>query len=223
MDFENLDKSDPIKRSAEKESSGELSPMDPPDAFSPPSLDEISYDEMNDILKRFIDEHKNCIKKLDALEDVLNKIKQERFSGQEKVRSVLADFFQFFDNNITRHNIKEEKLLFPLLRQRYVETGEHSKSQEQTTAVDMLEDDHIKFIQIAAITFTLFGLIPRLPDHSSRNVVLDLALEQGKTLIEQLRLHIFREDKVVFPFAQKNLTKDEFAEIETNMDRFSPA
>ena len=223
MDFENLDKSDPIKRSAEKESSGELSPMDPPDAFSPPSLDEISYDEMNNVLKKFMDEHKICIKKLDALEDVLNKIKQERFSGQEKVRSVLADFFQFFDNNITRHNIKEEKLLFPLLRQRYVETGEHSKSQEQTTAVDMLEDDHIKFIQIAAITFTLFGLIPRLPDHSSRNVVLDLALEQGKTLIEQLRLHIFREDKVVFPFAQKNLTKDEFAEIETNMDRFSPA
>src|SRR3989304_6891019 len=221
MDFENLDKSDPIKRSAEKESSGELSPMDPPDAFSPPSLDEISYDEMNNVLKKFMDEHKICIKKLDALEDVLNKIKQERFSGQEKVRSVLADFFQFFDNNITKHNIKEEKVLFPLLRQRYVETGEHSKSQEQTTAVDMLDDDHIKFIQIAAITFTLFGLIPRLPDHSSRNVVLDLALEQGKTLIEQLRLHIFREDKVVFPFAQKNLTKDEFAEIETNMIRLS--
>jgi len=139
---------------------------------------------------------------------------------QEKVRSVLADFFQFFDNNITRHNIKEEKLLFPLLRQRYVETGEHSKSQEQTTAVDMLEDDHIKFIQIAAITFTLFGLIPRLPDHSSRNVVLDLALEQGKTLIEQLRLHIFREDKVVFPFAQKNLTKDEVEWLLTELEHF---
>ena len=80
--------------------------MDPPDTFSPPSLDEISDNEMNDVLKKFMDEHKNCIKKLDALEDALNKIKGEGFSGQEKVRSPLADFFQFFDNNITKHNIK---------------------------------------------------------------------------------------------------------------------
>lgn len=220
IDSKKLNADDPLKRIVEKDSPEELSPMDPPDAYSPPSLDEISYGEMSDVLKKFMDEHKNCIKRLDTFEDALNKIKVEGFSGQEKVRSLLTDFFQFFDNNITNHNIKEEKVLFPLLRQRYSETGEHSKGQEQTTAVDMLEDDHIKFIQIAAITFTLFGLIPRLPDHSSRNVVLDLALEQGKTLIEQLRLHIFREDKIVFPFAQKNLTEEEFSDIKNKLDRF---
>lgn len=220
MNSKKLNKTKPTKQFVENKSSEELSPMDPPDAYSPPLLNEISYDEMSDVLKIFMNEHKTCINRLDTFEDALNNIKAEGFSGQEKVRTLLADFFQFFDNNITKHNIKEEKVLFPLLRRRYSETGEHSKSQEHTTAVDMLEDDHTKFMQIAAITFTLFGLVPRLPDPSSRIVVLDLALEQGKTLIEQLRLHIFREDKIVFPFAQMNLTEEEFSNIKKELDIF---
>ncbi len=220
MNLKKLNENDPLKRNAEKDSSEELSPMDPPDAFSPPSLDEISYDEMNDILKKFMDEHKNCIKKLDVFEDALNKIREEGFSALKELNNVLSDFFQFFDKNITKHNIKEEKILFPLLLQRYVETGEHSKGQVQITAVDMLEDDHINFMQVAAITFNLLGLAGRLPDKASSLVVLDLALEQGKTLIEQLRLHIFREDNIVFPFAHQNLTKEEVADMKIKMERF---
>lgn len=210
---------DYIKRSVEKISDEGLSPMEPPDAFSPPSVDEVSYDEMNDVLKKFIDEHKACLAKIDVFEDALNKIKTNGFSPQAEVSVVLSDFFEFVDNNIRKHNINEEKFLFPLLNQRYIEKGEHSTEPEKTNAIDMLEDDHIKFIQIAAITFTMFGLAGRLPDQPSRLVVLDIALEQGKNMVEMLRLHIFREDKIVFPFAQLNLTKDEFAEIKTSMDR----
>ena len=220
MNIKKSDSTDPIKRLVKKESSEELSPMDPPDAFSPPSLDDVEYEQMCDVLNKFMDEHKICIKRLDTFEDALNKIRKEGFGALKEVNSILADFFQFFDNNITKHNIKEEKILFPLLRQRYVETGEHSKGHAQTTAVDMLEDDHITFMQVAAITFNLLGLTGRLPDKASSLVVLDLALEQGKDLTEQLRLHIFREDKIVFPFAHKNLTKDEVTEMKIKMDRF---
>lgn len=218
----NKDKnSDPIKRFVEKESSEEYSPMEPPDAFSPPALDEVEYEQMNSVLKNFMDEHKACLKKLDMFEETLNKIRMNGFSAQKEVSGALSEFFQFVDNNIRTHNLKEEKFLFPVLNQRYIEKGEHSTGPEKTNAVDMLEDDHIKFIQIAAITFTMFGLAGRLPDQSSRLVILDIALEQGKQMVEMLRLHIFREDKIVFPFAQLNLTNNEFAEIGSNMDRFS--
>ncbi|GAB4292557.1 MAG: hypothetical protein Kow0098_12640 [Ignavibacteriaceae bacterium] len=220
MDLNKLKDSDPIKRFVDKESSEELSPMDPPDAYSPPAIDEISYEEMNNTLKKFIDEHKICLAKLDAFEGVLNKIKTDGFGAIKEVKSSLADFFQFVDNNISKHNIKEEKFLFPLLHQRYIDSGEHSNVPEKKNAVDILEDDHIKFMQIAAITFTLFGLAGRLPDPPSRLIVLDLALEQGKNLVEMLRLHIFREDKIVFPFAQKNLTDDEFKVINEKLETF---
>lgn len=220
MDLYNLKDTDPIKRFVEKESSEELSPMEPPDAYSPPAADEVSYDEMNDALKIFIDEHKVCLAKLDAFEGTLNKIKTDGFGATKEVNSTLADFFQFIDNNISRHNIKEEKFLFPLLQQRYIESGEHSSGPDKKNAVDMLEDDHIKFMQIATITFTLFGLAGRLPDPSSRLVVLDLALEQGNNLVEMLRLHIFREDKIVFPFAQKNLTDNELKVIGKKLETF---
>ena len=222
IDLNKLNDSDSIKRFVEKERSEELSPMDPPDAYSPPSADDVDYEQMNDVLKKFIDDHKACLGKLDVFENALNNIRINGFGGQKEVSGVLSEFFQFVDNNIRKHNLEEEKFLFPPLNQRYNEKGEHSTGPDKTNAVDMLEDDHIKFIQIAAITFTMFGLAGRLPDQPSRLVVLDIAIKQGKKMVEMLRLHIFREDKIVFPFAQLNLTKNEFVEIKSNMDRLFP-
>ncbi|GMU85028.1 MAG: hypothetical protein AMXMBFR48_02700 [Ignavibacteriales bacterium] len=222
MPFEinKLDQSDSIKRFVEKDSDEELSPMSPPDAYAPPALEDMNVDEMDEVLRRFIEEHNNCLKKVDSFEQALNRIREEGFGAHKEVSNALSDFFEFVDTNITKHNIKEEKILFPLLQERYFETGEHSQGSVQKTAVDMLEDDHVKFMQLAGITFTLLGLAGRLPDQSSRLVVLDFALEQGKMLAEMLRLHIFREDKIVFPFAQKNLSPEEFSKIKTRMDEF---
>jgi len=71
-----------------------------------------------------------------------------------------------------------------------------------------MEDDHIKMLQLAAISFNLFGLVTRIPDEGSGMVILDLAVEQSKSLIEMLKLHIFREDNVVFPIANTYLSQE---------------
>ena len=87
----------------------------------------------------------------------------------------------------------------------------HEKEEFSTgtekTVVDLMEDDHIKMLQLAAISFNLFGLVTRIPHEASGMVILDLAVEQSKALIEMLKLHIFREDNVVFPIANKYLPK----------------
>ena len=75
--------------------------------------------------------------------------------------------------------------------------------------MDILEDDHAKVIQLAAVTFNFLALAARLPDPASRAVVLDAGVEQGKALIEMLRLHMFREDNVVFSLAARNLDDSE--------------
>ena len=43
---------------------------------------------------------------------------------------------------------------------------------------------------------------------------LDAAIEQGKALVELLKLHIFREDNVVLPMAHKYISQEEFDQID---------
>ncbi len=103
------------------------------------------------------------------------------------------------------HNNNEDKTIFADLNMILHNKEEYSIGSKKTV-VDFMEEDHIKMLQLAAISFNLFGLITRIPDESSSLVILDLAVEQSKALIEMLKLHIFREDNVVFPIANKYLS-----------------
>ena len=92
--------------------------------------------------------------------------------------------FSFLDKNTPEHNKKEEKLLFPLLHKRLLETGEHSTADEHKTAVDIMEDEHIKVAQLGALCLNFLGLGSRLEDKQSREIVFELAYDQGKTIVE---------------------------------------
>jgi len=205
---QNNDGDDLLKRIVEKQTDQEeLSPMDPPDAYAPPALEVIPYEEMHPFLQELRDEHEVFVEKLDAFEKALLRIQE---SGLEKgVEGKLREFYWFFDNEIIKHSQNEDKTLFPLLHQRLIEKGEHSQGPDTTTVVNVLEDDHLEAVQLAAISFNLFGLAVRLPNPESQVVALDAALSQGKTLVEHLKLHIFREDNVVFPQAQKYIMEEE--------------
>ena len=192
-----------------------LSPMDPPDGYMPPASESVPYEDMHPFLQKLIDEHKDFSRELHNFEEILLSIQE---NGIEKeTNSRLRDFFQFFDNHSIPHHQKEEKILFPLLAERLIEKGEHGKGSSPSTAVDLLEDDHIKSLQLAATVFNLFALSGRLPDHDSRLVVLDIALQQGKSLVELLRLHIFREDTILFPIAHKHISEHEFDAMEAKV------
>ncbi|MCK5467412.1 MAG: hypothetical protein KAI99_02855, partial [Cyclobacteriaceae bacterium] len=71
--------------------------------------------------------------------------------------------------------------------------------------------------QLASLTFNILGLAARLPDNHSRMLTFDVAYNSGIELVELLRLHIYREDNILFPLAQKLLTKTEFSKIEEQM------
>lgn len=221
FDFKKLQESDPLKRIVEKQTEQEeYSPMDPPDAYAPPGGEAIPYEKLPLLLQKLMDEHKTGLKELDAFEEVLLRLQKQGLKPDKEVDEGLRRFFSFLDEKIVRHNLKEEKILFPLLQKRLLEKGEHSKGQFPKTAVDMLEDDHVKTMQLAAVTFNFLGLAARLPDLASRALTLDAALEQGKALLELLRLHIFREDNVVFSLAVKHIAAKEFQEMEGQLAKF---
>ena len=218
IDLKNMNKVDPLKRMVEKETEqDEFSPMDPPDAFNPPAVDDITYDDMHEGIKMLMDEHVDCVKEIDAFEAVIGRLFKEGFS--KEVSDSIRQFYHFFDNSIILHNRKEDKGIFPALQEILLEKGEYSTSDEKVTVIDLMEDDHAKSMQLAAISFNLFGLAPRIPDNNSRLIILDLAVEQSKTLIELLKLHIFREDHIIFPLVQQYLSQKALDEIAPMMDQ----
>ncbi len=209
-----LKETDPIIRNAEKGDIEELSPMDPPDAFDSKRTVGLNYNQLDSNLKELIDEHKAVEDIINNFEKALYVFKDSGYYITRETNDAFNAFFVAFDEKIMPHNRKEEKGLFPILQKRMLESGEHSPSKDNPhTPVDLMEDDHVKLIQLATLTFNLLGLAMRLKDPADIAVTFDLAYNNGKELVELLKLHIFREDNTLFPLAQKLLSKKELAEI----------
>ena len=220
--FEKADpkKDDYIKRFVEKDAGTDpvYSPMDPPEAYKPPATEPIPYEQLHPVFQMLVDEHKITLAKLDEFEKNLLDIKKEGINKDRN--SKLGEFFEFLDDKIVLHNLKEEKVLFPYIHDRMIDNGEHGTGPIPETAVDMLEHDHIKTMELATLTFSLLGISSRLTDQVSNALLIDTAIEQGLALVELLRLHIFREDNVVFPLAHKYLTENDFDKIRERMKKY---
>lgn len=208
-----LKKSDPIIKEAFKDSDEELSPMEPPDAYSPLNITSIPYEEMHPFLQKLVDEHK-------AVSDVLNKFetailnwRENKWTFNKEIDEGLKQFFNFFDEKVPLHNQKEEKILFPLLHDKLIESGEHNSADSSITGINLMEDEHIKIAQATAIVFNFLGLGSRLPDQQSRNITYQAAFDQGIAIIETMKLHIFREENILFPQTMQLFSPDELSKL----------
>ncbi len=217
-DAKKLQKIDPVKKQSEKGlEDTEHSPMDPPSAYEQPG--KIEMEKMNIPLQILAEDHKKVLRQVDEFEKYLLEFKLSGYKVNQKINEVFGSFFKFFDEDLLPHNDKEEKVLFPILRRKLIEAGEHSKGETKVTAIDIMEDDHVKFIQLGTLTFNFLGLATRLRDESSKIFVLDTAYENARELIELLKLHVYREDHTLFPLAQKYLSMEEFENMEREMNQ----
>ena len=208
-----------LKRDVEKGlEETEHSPMEPPNAYNQPGKLKVSFDEMEKPLKEFVEEHKEVIQQVELFEKALVQFKLNGYKVDHKINEVFGNFFKYFDEHILPHNHKEEKTLFPVLNKRLLAAGEHSIGQVPVTAIDVMEDDHVKFIQLGVLTFNFLGIATRIQDTASRIFILDTAYENARELIELLKLHIYREDYTLFPLAQKYMSKEDFEVVEIEMN-----
>ena len=215
MDMHKLNRIDPLRKQPARGLDGGkgLSPMDPPDAYAPPSVEPVPAAELHPFLRKFRDEHVPFMEELNAFEEAILSIQKNGYTKESDAK--LRHFFHFFDHEFIPHSRREEATLFPLLHQRLIAAGEHGKGSVPTTATDLMEDEHAKAMQLAAVVVNFLGLVFRLPDERSGMIVLDAALEQGKNLVELLRLHVFREDNVVFSLAHRLISRAEFDEMQS--------
>lgn len=206
-----MQEEDPIIRNIEKQNdSEELSAMDPPAAYDEKRKVGGNKNEMNSFLQELMKEHSEMRTEIKKFDDALKAFKENSFQINNELHKSFNNFFIYFDENILPHNQKEEKFFFRVLEQRMKENGEHGKTNKKYTAIELMEDDHVKFIQLTTLCFNFLGLGARLQDMQSRGLTLDIAYNSGRELVELLNLHAFREDETIFPMAQKLLTEDDF-------------
>ncbi|GIV27240.1 MAG: hypothetical protein KatS3mg027_1054 [Bacteroidia bacterium] len=209
---------DKIKRIVEKSAQDEgMSPMSPPDYFNAPSkIEEIPYDQLPSPIKKLVDEHKVAIEQLEKFQNALVEFKESGFKYTPELSKTFKEFFEFFDNELIPHHQKEDKFLFPVLEKYLLKSGEHSKymsNNQYETSVDVMEDDHLKMLQVGALIFNLLGIYVRIPDTVSRNLIADFVFNKGMELIDLLRVHIYQEENILFPQSVKFLSEEEFATI----------
>lgn len=215
---------DPVYAIGEKEmdiQNEELSPMDPPDAYSSYATIEIEKGELNESLIILKKEHEELIIVVDIFEKALADFKALGYALNNDINDGFKKFFDFYDNHLLPHNRKEEKILFPVLQKALLSNNEHGTGPNPVTAVDIMEDDHVKFIQLGTLAFNLLGLAPRFREEQSRMFTYDVAYNSAKELVELIRLHVFREDNTLFPLAQKYLSEKQFEEIIKEMNAIS--
>jgi len=185
-----------------------------PVSYAPPKPAPVPAHEMHPFLRAFGEEHVGLLRELDAFEEAILSIGKDGYTRQADGK--LRRFFEFLDHEFVPHNRREETVFFPLLRERLIASGEQGKGGGNLTATDLMEDEHAKAMQLAAVVLNFLGLVFRLPDERSAMIVLDSALEQGKNLIELLRLHVFREDNIVFPLAHRLILVAEFDALQAS-------
>lgn len=211
---------DPIKRFVEKDTSEELSPMAPPEAYDPQNIEPVEYDKLDPFLRQLTDEHKKFSGILKDFEEALIDWRNASWNFDESIDERFKNLFSFFDENVPVHNLKEEKLLFPLLHKKLIDIGEHNSKDSSVTAINLMEDEHIKVAQAVAVIFNFLGLGSRLPDLKSREITFEAAFNQGIAVVETMKLHIFREESILFTHAMNLFTKDEFDKIRNRNDSF---
>lgn len=209
---------EPIKRFVEHGvDESPCSPMEPPEARST-SVEQIPMENLVPPLRSFVAEHQEYEKVLNVFEKSLLELKKNGWRFTPEISAGLKRFFQFQDESIHHHHRREEKCLFPFLREKFLASGEHSPTGKPVTPVEVMEDDHLKVNQSTCLVFNLLGLAPRLDDAKSREILLEHAFNLGQEIVETLRLHIFKENTVIFPLAQQLISEDEWRVIARMME-----
>ncbi|MBT3984095.1 MAG: hypothetical protein HOE90_22255 [Bacteriovoracaceae bacterium] len=210
LDYKTLAKTDPMGPQPQcgTQADEDLSPMDPPESYDAALPVQVDMEMMHPFIKEMMEEHIELTSFVKTFEESIDVLQKKKVVDPEAIEGV-ESFFNFFESEFTPHNRKEEREFFPLLKVKLVELGEHGSGDDPVTGVDVLESEHVQAIQLAAITYHCFVLYSQIDDVNSKLTILASAIKNAKELIELLKLHIYREDKILFCQAQQLMTTEE--------------
>lgn len=147
----------------------------------------MTQDTSADPLARFEAEHQEVLGELDLLEEVVTALEAGESLDQRAMKAQVV--LSFLDGTVQRHNDCEEHALFPLIQ-----------GQAPTTT---FENDRL----------ILRSLERELEQALDPPEDCAAVVKTCRRIIDILRDHIDREDKVLFPMARKLLGADGLARV----------
>ncbi len=194
---------------------GTQGPRKQPDNPETAGAGPVLYEDLHPVLQALCTEHRRYIPELQAAEEVL--IRVQRDGPDQAADRALGRLFKLLETEVLPNNRRQEKFLFPLVRKRLEEEREPGAGASASAMVDRLEAEHVNMIQISAVMLNFFGLAGHLPDQRSQRMVIEFGIEQGKALIEMLRLHMDRKEDVLFSQAHRLLSTQELDQMKDQM------
>lgn len=213
-----INQNDPLKKQekVEKLNNDTMSPMAPPEAYEGSTPKDLGRNSDNKFLQELEQDHIEFMAHINSFISAMHDAKEKKKIEADCLRRILS-FFEYFDKEFVIHNKKEERYLFPILTKRLIESGEHSVGLgERTTPIDILESEHMQALQLGAIISNAIEILPRIKNEDAHYSILANAVNKGFVLAELLKLHIHREDNIIFVLAKNLLTDEDVKEVESN-------
>lgn len=156
--------------------------------------------KMYNIIENLMNEHKEILSFIDTFEKDLIDLMEKNICNAEMYHDAISFIRQFADQ---RHHQREEQILFAYLIAHGGETA--SKLVRQGMLVE--HDQARYFVKQFEDALLAYEKSTQVSDKLTM-------LAYGKAYCDLLRRHIDKEDNVVYPFAQRVLSKEIFEQIE---------
>lgn len=165
---------------------------------------------MNNVIEKLRECHDHILEHLGRLEQVVRRIGISCFpSGEfQDAQEQLKAFFHFMETSAALHTFHEEHGLFPVL-------SSHFHGHQECTPVDMMESEHRKAEGVWLLQKERFERLKEQDETAPKDFLEFCATMMD--LIALYRHHIWKENNVLFPMAERLLTQQEFNTVWTRM------
>jgi len=147
-----------------------------------------------------IADHRKVVRELDKLDNILTNVEEQSVRRDE-----IIEMANFINDDINNHFLKEEKYLFPIL------AGIPGMTEGP---LKLIKYEHDKYWNISLKFLEL--LERQLSDKLNDEDIAKLK-NIGRTLITLLRVHIDKEDNVLFPMVEQYLDDEILLETADNI------
>ena len=168
-------------------------------------------------IEKLIECHDHILTQLSLFNQSLNAIEQQGMVGFLSERENMKKTFEFIDTSIVLHTRDEEEGLFPKLRPKL--EAELPGGGGGKTPVDIMESEHRIVEEVISRVKSLASMIEKNPHESETALLLDEFLQKGRWIVQAYQGHIWKENNVLFPMAERLLSgedKDQVAGVMNN-------
>jgi hemerythrin-like domain-containing protein len=165
-------------------------------------MDQQNHNTDDGPLERILADHGRQLQLLTSLEQIIeaeDSIEMTRFA---------PELLAFFNEDLARHMIHEEKGLFPMLKQRCRPTDDLDLIVGQLSYEHDLDRDLVDFL-LDDLKKIAHGHHTAIPARFNIN---------AQAFVETQRRHIAWENRIVIPLAKKRLEQEDLDNLETLMN-----